>query len=176
MALCAVVEAVDLELQPVVAEVVDQVPLEEARRLVGDLPPAEIRVHRQRAEVRDSAAAVADLEAHQAGGLAVDLDHEAAELPGLGLRPFDLGGEPFAVARPPHGKVLHDVVLVHQLEQEIEVLRPGPPDGDAHGLGAATGSRFGSRTAPEPNATPPWINTIPASSCQVSGSPSRATP
>jgi len=40
MALCALVEAVDLELQPVVAEVVDQVPLEEARGLVG----AEARI------------------------------------------------------------------------------------------------------------------------------------
>src|SRR5919197_1480043 len=80
VALRALVEAVDLELQPVVAEVVDQVPLEEARRLVGEAPAAEVGMHRERAEVGDPASAVRDLEAHQARALPVELDHEAAEL------------------------------------------------------------------------------------------------
>src|SRR5206468_831628 len=125
----------------------------------------------ERAEVRDAAAAVRDFEPHQAGGLPVDLDHEAAELLRAGLRALDLSGEPFLVARPDDGQVLHDVVAVHQLEQKVEVAGLRAAEGDfAHGEGAATGSRRGNRTAPEPNATPPRISTIPASSCQVSGS------
>jgi hypothetical protein len=80
MGLRALVEAVDLELEPVVAEVEDQVPLEQPRGLVGETTAAEVRMHRERAEVRDPAALVGDLEAHQPGRLPVELDHEAAEL------------------------------------------------------------------------------------------------
>ena len=46
----ALVEAVDDHLEPVVAEVEDQVPLEEARGLVGEAAAAEARVDREAAE------------------------------------------------------------------------------------------------------------------------------
>ena len=52
------VEPVDLELEPVVANSSDQVPLEEPRRLVGEETAPEIRMDRQPAEPRDSAAFV----------------------------------------------------------------------------------------------------------------------
>src|SRR6185312_11986026 len=170
------VEAVDLELQPVKAELVDQVLLEEARRLVGEPPAAEVGMHRQGAEVRDPAPRVRDLEAHQAGRLAVGLDHEAAELLRLGLRALDLLEQPVAVARPHDRHERVDVLVRHQLEQEVDVARLGSPQGHVHGEGAATGSRRWRRTAPDPSATPPRISAIPASSSQVSGSPSSSTP
>ena len=43
MALRALVEAVDLELDPVEAALVEQVPLEEPRRVVGEPAAAEAR-------------------------------------------------------------------------------------------------------------------------------------
>src|SRR5439155_1207155 len=69
MALGALVEAVDLELEPVEAELEDQVPLEELRRPVGQPPAAKVGMHRERAQVGYPAAPVCDLEAHQARGL-----------------------------------------------------------------------------------------------------------
>src|SRR5437764_2901871 len=171
----ALVEAVDLELQPVVAEV-EEVALEEPRRLVGKAPAAEARVHRERPEVRDPAALVGDLQAHQACRFSIQLDHEAAELLRLSLRALDLFQQTRAVARANRGQVRLDVLVGHELEQEVDVSRLGAPDRDVHGDGAATGSRRGNLTAPDPSATPPRINVIPASSCQVSGSPSSSTP
>src|SRR5439155_7418586 len=177
MALGALVEAVDLELEPVEAELEDQVPLEELRRPVGQPPAAKVGMHRERAQVGDPAAPVCDLEAHQARRLAVDLDHEAAELVGLAAGALDLGLQTFAVARPDDGQVRLDIVMRHQLEQEVDVARLGPAKRDlAHGDGAATGSRRVKPTAPDPSATPPRISTMPASSSQVSGSPSSRTP
>src|ERR671939_1924633 len=61
------VEAVDLELQPVVVEVEEEVPVEHPRRLVGHPPPAEVRMHREPVEMRDPAAAVRHLERHAPG-------------------------------------------------------------------------------------------------------------
>src|ERR687884_1680624 len=75
------VEAVDLELQPVVVEVEEEVPVEHARGLVRNPPAAEVRVHRKPAQVRDPAPTVLHLELHGPGALparpVVDLDHEA---------------------------------------------------------------------------------------------------
>jgi hypothetical protein len=47
-------------------------------------------VHGEPAEIGDPAASVRDLEAQRSRPLAVHLDHEAAELLRLGLRPLDL--------------------------------------------------------------------------------------
>src|SRR5437868_9701314 len=52
------VEAVDLELQTVVVEVEEEVPVEHPRRLVRQAPPAEVRMHSEPVEMRDPAAAV----------------------------------------------------------------------------------------------------------------------
>src|SRR5712691_3460629 len=51
------VEAVALELEAVVVEVEDQVPLEQPRRLVSEPAPAEVRVEGEAAERGDAAAA-----------------------------------------------------------------------------------------------------------------------
>ena len=52
----ALVEAVDLELEPVVAEVVDEVALEDPGGLVGDPAAAVVGVDGQAAQARDPAA------------------------------------------------------------------------------------------------------------------------
>src|ERR687885_973961 len=89
------VEAVDLELQPVVVEVEEEVPVEHARRLVGHPTAAVIRMHGEPVEVRDPAAAVRHLERHAAGeppavaGPVVDLDHKASVVVRLPQRPLD---------------------------------------------------------------------------------------
>src|ERR671929_803565 len=56
------VEAVDLELEPVVVEVEEQVPVEHLRRLVRQAPPAEVRMQREPIQMRDPAPAVRHLE------------------------------------------------------------------------------------------------------------------
>ena len=54
----ALVEGVDLELEPVEAELAEQVALEQPRRLVGEPAAAEVRVDREPAEPRDPVALV----------------------------------------------------------------------------------------------------------------------
>src|ERR687884_171647 len=100
------VEAVDLELQPVVVEVEEEVPAEDARRLVGEPPPAELRMHREPEQVRDPAPAVRHLERHAPGALpararsVVDLDHEAPVLLRLTRRLLDGRRDRLPIARP----------------------------------------------------------------------------
>ncbi len=78
----ALVEPVDLELEPVEVEVEQQMALKETSRVVGQAAAPEVGVHREAAEIRDSAAPVLKVEAHHAGAapLAVllDFDHEPA--------------------------------------------------------------------------------------------------
>src|SRR6266536_1052917 len=139
----SLVEAVDLELEPVVAQLEEEVALEEARRPVREPPATEVGVDRQRAEVRDPAAAVGEVEAHQPRTVPVaavlDLDHEAAEL--LRLRLVGL-----------------DLLVAHQLDQEVEIggLGPAEPESpllDHCGAGAGSRRRDAARTIPEPSAT-----------------------
>src|SRR5712691_4794525 len=84
-----IVEAVAGELEAVVAEVEEQVPLELPRSLVGDATPTERRMHGEAAEVRDPIRLAQLVEGHRPGALAVDLDDHAARLPGLGQRAID---------------------------------------------------------------------------------------
>src|SRR5437588_3383582 len=76
----ALVEAVDLELEPVVVEVEEEVSVEHPRGLVRDSPAAEARMDGEPAEMCDPAPAVLHLELHASGELppraVVDLDHE----------------------------------------------------------------------------------------------------
>ena len=78
----ALVEPVDLELEPVEVEVEQQMALKETGGVVGQAAAPEVGVHREAAEIRDPAAPVLKVEAHHAGAapLAVllDLDHEPA--------------------------------------------------------------------------------------------------
>src|SRR2546428_4353025 len=87
----ALVEAVDLELDPVESKVDEQVTLEAARHLVAEPPPAEARMDREASGLGDPAALVASVEPDAARSLTVDLDHEPAERVGLALGALDLG-------------------------------------------------------------------------------------
>ena len=144
-------------------------------------------MNRQVAEICDPRAAVRELEAHQPGApplsVVLDLDHEAAELTGLLLRPLDLFEEAAAVARTRARQVRLNVFVRHELGDEVDVLRLYAPQpeavalDDAHGAGVAVAaSRRGSRTAPDPSATPPRIRIIPASSSTVTDSPRKTAP
>src|ERR671929_1632750 len=58
------VEAVDLELEPVVVEVEEEVPVEHPRRLVRHPSPTEVGMHGEPVEVGDPAAPIRHLEGH----------------------------------------------------------------------------------------------------------------
>src|SRR5436305_13734689 len=70
----ALVEAVDLQLDAVEAELAEEQPLEHPRRIVADLAPPEPRIDREAAGLRDSMLLADAVERDTAGALAVDLD------------------------------------------------------------------------------------------------------
>src|SRR5215211_1070655 len=175
--LCALVEAVDLHLQAVVAEVEQQVALELTRGLVGDPAAAEVGVDGKAAEVRDSAAPVCHLEAHRTGALAVDLDHEPPEILELGERALDLGSNAVGVAHANGRQERLDFLMREQLDQEIEVRELGASNLDAQGACAAAGwRRREGLSIPEPSATPSRTSASPATAAIVSGSSRKTTP
>ena len=90
-ALRALVEAVDLELQAVEAEVEDQVALEEPRGLVGHAAAAEVGCTASEPRFAIRLRRLATSKPISPAGCAVDLDHEATVLLRLGLRALDLG-------------------------------------------------------------------------------------
>jgi hypothetical protein len=110
----------------------------------------------QPAKRRDAAALVLDAEAHDPCALAVDLDHEAAELLRLTLRPFDLREQLLARRRPPRGEIWVHLVVRRQLDEEVDVVGCRPPDRDAHrfqtvpGTGATMRRGFRSASANTP--------------------------
>src|SRR5205823_3549257 len=191
----AIVEAVDLQLEPVVAELLEEVALELARGLLADPPAAEARMDGEPAEARDPAAAVADLEPERPRRRAVDLDHEDAVLLRLALGAFDRLEQRLAVLRPHCGEEGLDFLVVHELDEEVDVVGSSSPN-DAcgvttsprtnldsfavgfvlgfvsHGMGSTTGVarlRAGRQT-PDPSATPPRIRPSPTSIVGRSGS------
>src|SRR5581483_5755647 len=85
-ALRALVEAVDLELEPVVAEHAEQLVAQEPRRLGGDASAAVTRVDGEAGELRDPAASVHGRELDNADALTGALDDEEAELSRLAQR------------------------------------------------------------------------------------------
>ncbi len=125
-----IVEPVDLELEPVVAEIQNEMPLQEARGLVGHALPTEVRMDGQALEVSDPRTAVLLLEAQHTCAGAVQLDDEAAVRRRLTLRSLDLRLDPSAVAARPAGEEGLYVLVIHELEEEVEVVRTCPPDGD----------------------------------------------
>ena len=162
----ALVEAVDLQLDPMEAELADQVVLQQAGGVVGEPAAAEAGMHGEPAHVRDPAAAVAELPAHRAGGLAVELDdEETAALRLLG----DLLGDPVPVVGAGSGEEGAHVLVGVELDQELEVALAGGADRDGHGrTGTAVPRR--SLTAPDASATPPRISARPPSVASVSSS------
>src|SRR6266508_2294387 len=127
----ALIEAIDLELQPVIAEVEEEVALKDPRSVVGKAPPAKGRMDGEPAEVRDPAAAVREVETHDARSapLAVlfDLDHESPALLWLFARALDLLEHRIPLTRADGCEVRIDVVVRRKLEQEVDVVRGRAP-------------------------------------------------
>ena len=163
----ALVEAVDLELQSMEAELEEQVALEEPRRLVREPLPPELRVDREPAELSDATAAVRGLELHRPRGLAVRLDHEQPVVGRLSLRALDLREDGVVIHRPQGGEVRLHLLVGQELDEEIGVRGLGAAQ--PHGAGSTAGRRSG-RQAPEPSATPARISTRPASAGARNGS------
>ena len=139
------VEGVDLELEPVVAELGEQVPLEQARRLVGEPAAAKARVDREPLEPRDPAPLVRDVEAEHPGRLSVQLDHEAPEALRLGERALDLLDHLLAGRGRVRAEELPHVVVREQLEQEICVSRLRAPQLERHAARLVQPSRSRAR-------------------------------
>src|ERR671923_2097411 len=163
----SLVEAVDLELQPVIAEVADQVSLQRAGRLVGDALPAEVRVDGEPLEPRDPRPMVGHLEAHHARAGPVDVDHEASVARWIGYRTLELVRQGGAVARRPAAEKRLDVLVVHEVDEEVEIVLPRAADRD-HEV-SPSGARRDSRMAPVPSATPARISARPARAETVTG-------
>ena len=121
------------------AELVEEMALEEPRRLVRDLPAAEVGMDRQPAEVGDAVPPAAAREAHRAGPLAVDLDHEHAEHVRLGHVALDVVRQRFAVVRPAGGEERLHFLVRDELDEEVEIVRPRATDRD-HYAGSSLGA------------------------------------
>ncbi len=121
VSLRALVEAVDLELEPVVAKLEKQVALKKPGRLVGSTTTAERRHDREPADASDAAALVHTLEAHRTCALAADLDDEAAERLGLRERALHLGRHLLAPAGAPAAEERLDVRVVDELDEELDI-------------------------------------------------------
>src|SRR5262249_53086833 len=118
----ALVEAVDLHLESMEAEILEQVTLELACRLVAELLPAEVRVDRETATLGDLAGATGAVEPQSPGRRPVDLDDELPGLPRLLLRALDRGDDPLAVLRADRREVRLDVLVGEKVDQEVGVL------------------------------------------------------
>src|SRR5690349_12589997 len=161
----ALVEGVDLQLDAMEAQLAQQEALEQLRRLDADPPLAESGMHGEAAGGRDPVLLAHPLEGDAAGALAVDLDHEPPELLGRTREVGECGA-----ARVGHAvaEEAPRVVVVDELDEEVDVVSRRAAERD-HGV-CAIGVLPGSRSAPEPSATPPRIVASPTSFCHVSGS------
>ena len=178
------VEAVDLHLQTVEAEVEDQVALEEARGLSPRCPPRKSGWTASRSRCAMRLRMFTRLKPIVPGGRhrrRRRLDHEAPERVRIALLLLEL-------ARAAHrGRTLRPAAgygrtssCVKTLEQEVDVVAGRTPNANA----AAARSRLldrrlaphERRTAPEPRATPTMISASPPRLATVIGSPSRTAP
>ena len=64
------------------------------------------------------------LEAHDAGPLAVGLDHEHPEHVGLLARALDVAEDALAIGRPRRGEERLHVLVLGEADEEVEVVRP----------------------------------------------------
>ncbi len=126
------VEAVDLELHPMEAEVVDQVALEETRRLVRRSSSAKVGMDGEAAEIGNSAALVGAFEVHRPCAPAVHLDDEDAERIGLGLGALHLTADRLRIFRPHRREEGLDILVRDELDEEVHVVEARAPDGDVH--------------------------------------------
>src|SRR5438876_429199 len=102
------------------------------------------------------------VEAHRARALAVDLDHEAPEVPGLGRRALDLGEDRLAVAGADRAEERLHVLVRGQPDEEVGVGSLGPADPDLVRHARAAARR--PRSPPAPSATPARIRSAPRTS------------
>ena len=173
----ALVEPVDLELEPVEAEPLEEVPDEQQRRLVRETAPAVVGVDGEPAEVRDPAAPVRAVEAHRPRPQSVDLDHEAAARVRVGLALTDLCEELLGRAGADDREEGRDLLVRDERHEELDVVLAGPPDRDGHGGdGASAGVRPRSRRAPEAKPTPARMSARPPIAAAVTGSSSSTAP
>src|SRR5581483_138242 len=171
------VEPVAGELDPVVPELVDEVPLREPRRAVCKAASPERRVDRERLEVHDAMAFAHLRVPVRAGALAAVQDQHPAEALRLADGAIDLGGDPLAVARTAAAEERLDVVAGVELEQPVHVRRLGSAQRDHDG--STTGDDAGcgeERETAVPRATPPRINASPPIAVAPTPSPRKIAP
>ena len=177
------VEAVDLELHPVVVEVEDQMPDEELRRRGRESPPAVGGGEHDRVQEGDPAAAVGNVEGQHPGELALDLEHEPAVQLGLLLRAANLLLQLVALSRRDGRHERLHLLVAGKSRHEPHVGRrraakaEGPPlERGAHAgghAGSISGSAWRRRrrrrrpSAPDPSATPARISTSPSAAFSV---------
>ena len=159
MANGSLVEAVDLELDPVEATLADQVMLEQARGVVGEPAATEAGMDRDASDVRDPAADVRPPPEQRARTLSVELDHEQPALLGIA---FEVLGDAVPLVPAGGGEKRAHVVVGVEVGEEVEVIGLGGSKRDGHGRAGAV-ARRGNRTAPDASATPPRISASPAS-------------
>ena len=134
----AVVEPVAGELETVVAELEDQVPLEHPCRLVGDAATAESGMHGEPADVGDSVRLTQLVERHHPGALAVDLDDHPAGLLRLAQRTLDLGSDRRRVARVTPAEERLGLLVGVELNKPIHVVGSRAAQHDHDVCGAPT--------------------------------------
>jgi hypothetical protein len=139
-----IVEPVGGELEPVVAELQEQVLLEESRRVVRDTTAAKVGMDCEASEPRNSVRLAPLFESHRAGARTVAFDDEPAEPLRLARRPFDLGGDAIPVEGTPGAEERLRLLAVEQVDEPVDVFGGGPADRDFQavtcGMSASSGS------------------------------------
>jgi hypothetical protein len=147
------VEAVDPDLEPVIAKLTEEHSRQLANRRRAQLAAAEVGMNREPDEVSDAAAPVRPLEAdrprHSPLLLERDLDQKPAEGFGLGQRALDLGEQLLSRVCPTCREEGSNIGLGLQSEQVVDVVRRSPPEPQfrlAH-WGSVAGLRLGGPKA-----------------------------
>ncbi len=118
----ALVEPVDLHLDPMEAEVAEEVTLDRPSGLDADALPPEARVDREPADRGDPRAPVHALPGRRPRRFPVDLDDEHPERLGLALGPLDLLGDRL-LGEGAHGREEGRDVLAPQQTDEVRHVR-----------------------------------------------------
>ena len=170
------VEAVDLELEPVEAELLEEMALEQPRRLVSQLLAAVVGMDCEAAELGDAVRPATAREAHDAGPLAVGLDDEHAEHLRLLVGALDVGEDALAIRRPRRGEKRLHILVPGEADEEVEVVRARAADDHAHKISSTVFGRRHETTRPDPSATPRRIRDSPITMPAVIGSSRNSAP